>query len=229
MDELVYKNAPVSFKDMDDSTGFLGGYANVYNEKDLSGDISNPTSFVKTVAERKAKIKVYKNHDKNILVGVPSELNAQDPYGLWMGAKMIMSTEHGRNAYHESKFLVDNGFESGFSIGGVIRRRNPNRRHEVMEYKLDEISVLTKEQANSGSMVSVIKSVQEMEEVTQESFWKLITKAYDNHNFSDNVLKSLESFLKLSLEEEPGDISIETTQKSEPTQIIKSIYSQYLP
>ena len=33
---------------------------------------------------------------------------------------MIMDTDIGRDAYYESKFLVENGFESGFSIGGYI-------------------------------------------------------------------------------------------------------------
>jgi HK97 family phage prohead protease len=229
MSELIYKNAPVSFKDMDDSTGFLKGYANIYNEKDLVGDISNPTSFVKTVSERKPKIKIYKNHDNNILVGVPAELNPHDPVGLWLGAKMLMDTKNGSDTYHESKFLVENGFESGFSIGGFVIKRNPKLRAEVLEYKLDEVSVLTKEQASPGSMVQIVKSIQDQEELTQEAFWNIITKAYDNHKFSDDVLKSLETFLNMSLDNEPSDKSIETTQKSEPTNIIKSIYSQFLP
>lgn len=230
MSELVYKNAPVPFKDMDDQTGFLIGYANIYSVKDLVGDISNPTSFVKTVSERKAKIKIYKNHDNNLLVGVPKELNPHDPIGLHLTAKMLMETELGRDTYYESKFLVENGFESGFSIGGRIFKRNPKNRSEVLEYSLDEVSVLTKEQANQGSMVQIVKSIQDQDEMTQEAFWNVITKAYDNHKFSDTIIISLEQFLKKSLNNnEPDDSAIETTPVSEPTQIIKSIYSQFLP
>lgn len=230
MDEMIFKNASVPFKDMDDQTGVLIGYANIYSQKDLVGDISNPSSFVKTVSERKAKIKIYKNHDNNLLVGVPKELNPYDPVGLHLTAKMLMDTELGRDTYHESKFLVDNGFESGFSIGGYVKKRNPKNRSEVMEYRLDEVSVLTKEQASPGSMVQVVKSISEQDELTQESFWNIVTKAYDNHKFSDGVLKSLENFLKLSLDGgEPGGNSADTTPESEPTQIIKSIYSHYLP
>lgn len=228
MSELVYKNASVPFKDMDDQSGFLIGYANIYSVKDLAGDISNPASFVKTVSERKAKIKIYKNHDNNLLVGVPHELNPYDPVGLHLTAKMLMDTQLGRDTYHESKFLVENGFESGFSIGGWVMKRNSKVKSEVMEYKLDEISVLTKEQANQGSMVQVVKSIQEQEELTQEAFWSIITKAYDNHKFSDNVLKSLELFLNKSLDDEPGGNPTDTTHDSEPAQIIKSIYSQFI-
>lgn len=230
MSELVYKSASVPFKDMDDTTGLLIGYANIYSQKDLVGDISNPSSFVKTVSERKAKIKIYKNHDNNLLVGVPQELNPYDPVGLHLTAKMLMETALGRDTYYESKFLVENGFESGFSIGGYVVKRNPKMRAEVMEYKLNEVSVLTKEQASPGSMVQIVKSLQDMDEITQETFWKVVTKAYDNHKFSDDVLKSLESFLNMSLDNrEPGGSAADTTPVSEPTQIIKSIYSQFLP
>src|SRR5690606_36919171 len=221
MDELVYKNAPLPFKDMDDQTGFLIGYANIYSVKDLVGDISNPTSFVKTASERKAKIKIHKNHDKNLLVGVPKELNPHDPVGLHLTAKMLMDTQLGRDTYHESKFLVENGFESGFSIGGYVIKRNPKNRAEVLEYRLEEVSVLTKEQANPGSMVQIVKSIQEQEELTQVAFWNIITKAYDNHKFSDSIIISLEQFLNKSLESnEPDDNSIETTPVPEPTKII---------
>ena len=229
MRELIYKSASIPFKDMDDETGLLIGYANIYNEKDLAGDISNPSSFIKTVSERKAKIKIYKNHDNNQLVGIPKELNPYDPVGLHITAKMLMDTALGRDTYYESKFLVDNGFESGFSIGGYVMKRNPKRKPEVMEYRLDEVSVLTKEQASPGSMVQIVKSINELDQVTQDEFWKIVVKAYDNHKFSDTALKSLEQFLKKSLEEdEPGKDNLDTTHDDEPTSIIKSIYSQFI-
>lgn len=227
MNELVHKSASVPFADMDDQTGLLIGYANVYNEKDYHGDISNPTSFVKTVSERKAKIKIYKNHDSNLLVGVPQELNPYDSYGLHLTAKMLMDTPLGRDAYLESKFLVENGFESGFSIGGYITKRNPKRKSEVLEYRLDEISVLTKEQASPGSMVSIVKSIQQEDEMTAEKFWQIITKAYDTQGFSEDVLKSLECFLSLN-SDEPGGDDPDTTHDVEPTSIIKSIYSNFI-
>jgi HK97 family phage prohead protease len=229
MDELVRKEASVPFADMDDSTGLLIGYANIYSVKDLVGDISNPTSFVKTVSERKAKIKIYKNHDNNLLVGVPKELDPYNPTGLHLTAKMLMDTALGRDTYHESKFLVENGFESGFSIGGYVTKRNPKNKAEVMEYRLDEVSVLTKEQANQGSMVQIVKSIQDQDDLTQEAFWSIITKAYDNRKFSDGVLISLETFLNKSLDNnQPGEDNLDTTGKSEPTSIIKSIYSQFI-
>ena len=222
MNELIYKSAPVNLTGTDE--GYLMGYANVYNEKDLQGDISSPTSFVKTVGERMSKIKIYRNHDADQFVGVPAELNVNDPIGLHLTAKMLLDTQLGRDTYMESKFLVDNGFESGFSIGGWVINRDKTNKSIVTEYKLAEISVLTKEQANAKSMVSMIKSFQQEEQLKVEEFWSAITKAY-NTNFSDDILKSLEQFLTLSMKPELAEV---TTSDDEPTRIIKRIYTQFI-
>lgn len=222
MEQLVYKNLS-EIKDI--SEGVIVGYANVYNMKDSDGDISLPGSFAKTVTERKKKLRVYKNHDDKILVGVPSDLDISDPYGLKATLKMLMNTDNGRDTFEEVKFLVDNGFESGMSIGSWIVQRNLKNKSEVKEYRLKEISVLTtKEPANGLSLVDTVKAVKDLTEPTQDEFWRLIIKAYDNVGFSDPVLKSLEQFLTLK-EKEP-DVIDETTSKNEPSQatIIKSIY-----
>lgn len=223
-ENYIIKAAKAPFVEMDDTTGMLIGYANVYNIEDLQGDISQVGSFIKTVNEGKSKIKVYKNHDKDKFVGVPKDLDANDPYGLRVGAKMIMDTDIGRDAYYESKFLVENGFESGFSIGGYILKRNKSNKKIVAEYMLDDISVLTKLQANQLSMVEIVKSMQQESELTKEQFWTAITKAYDNNKFSDSILKSLEEFLSLN-KTEPTDVTLKTV---EPITIITNIYSQFI-
>ena len=225
-DNYVIKSAHTPFAEMDDKSGMLIGYANVYDIEDLQGDISQVGSFIKTVTENKSKIKIYKNHNREQLVGIPFELDANDPVGLRLTAKMIMDTDLGRDAYYESKFLVENGFESGFSIGGWVMKRNKTNKKIVTEYKLNEVSILTSDPANQLSMVELVKSVQQEEELTQAKFWETITKAYDNTKFSDNILKSLEEFLSLNAADEPIE---EITHKVlEPTQLITDIYNLYI-
>jgi HK97 family phage prohead protease len=223
IDKMIYKNLS-EFRDIDDATGIIKGYANVYNVKDLDGDISLPGSFSKTVGERAKKIKIFKNHSPQ-LVGVPIELDIADTYGLGLTAKMLMDTDTGRDTFHEVKFLHENGFESGMSIGGWIIKRNPKNKAEVVEYKLKEISVLTTEEpANELSLVSAVKAVKELTEPTQEEFWNIIEKAY-NAKFSDNILKSLEKFLTLK-DSEPGQLDADTTSHVEP--LITSIYELFI-
>lgn len=223
MEDIIYKNLS-EFRDIDEASGIIKGYANVYNVKDLDGDISLPGSFSKTVGERYKKIKIFKNHTPQ-LVGVPMELDIADPYGLGLTAKMLMDTDTGRDTFHEVKFLHENGFESGMSIGGWIIKRNPKNKSEVVEYKLKEISVLTTEEpANQLSLVNAVKAVKELTEPTQEEFWNIIEKAY-NVRFSDNILKSLEQFLTLK-DKEPDQLDADTTQAVEP--LITNIYELFI-
>lgn len=223
MEQLIYKNHS---EITDISEGVIVGYANVYNVKDSDGDISLFGSFAKTVTERLKKIKVFKNHSP-VLVGVPSEMDITDPYGLRTVTKMLMETDAGRDTFHEVKFLVDNGFESGQSIGGWVMKRSPKNKSEVQEYKLKEYSLLTTEEpANEFSLISAVKAVKELTEPTQEEFWKVIEKAY-NEKFSDPILKGLEQFLTLK-GKEPDEV-IETTHADEPSQaIITNIYKQFI-
>ena len=223
MDEIIFKNLS-EFRDIDEQTGIIKGYANVYNVKDSDGDISLPGSFSKTVAERAKKIKIFKNHTPQ-LVGVPLELDIADPYGLGLTAKMLMDTDAGRDTFHEVKFLHENGFESGMSIGGWVIKRNAKNKAEVVEYRLKEISVLTTEEpANQLSLVSAVKAVKELTEPTQKEFWSIIEKAY-NVRFSDNILKSLEQFLTLN-DKEPDQLDADTTQAVEP--LITNIYELFI-
>jgi len=223
MEEIIFKNLS-EFRDIDEASGIIKGYANVYNVKDSDGDISLPGSFSKTVAERAKKIKIFKNHTPQ-LVGIPLELDIADPYGLGLTAKMLMDTDAGRDTFHEVKFLHENGFESGMSIGGWVIKRNAKNKAEVVEYRLKEISVLTTEEpANQLSLVSAVKAVKELTEPTQEEFWNIIEKAY-NVRFSDNILKSLEQFLTLK-EKEPDQLDADTTQAVEP--LITNIYELFI-
>ena len=152
------------------------------------------------------------------------DMKADDPVGLHITAKMLLDTQLGRDTYAESKFLVENGFESGFSIGGWVLQRDKANKAVVTEYKLSEISVLTKEQANAKSMVSMIKSFQQEEQLKVDEFWNAITKAY-NTNCSDDILKSLETFLTLA---EKPEVAESTTLIDEPTNLIKQVYSQFI-
>ena len=223
-DNYVIKQANVNIDDISEK-GILSGYANVYNIEDTDGDISQVGSFTKTVTENRKRIKILKNHDRNQFVGIPIELDTEDSYGLKLTTKMLLETPIGKQTYEESKFLVENGFESGFSIGGWVMKRNKSEMKIVTEYKLNEISVLTCDPANQLSVVDTIKSMQKQSEFTQEQFWKAITKAYDNHRFDDSIIKSLENFLSLNEKSEPLD---DTHKSIEPTTIISNIYKQFI-
>lgn len=220
--EFVHKSVETNLTELDDIKGYVEGYANTYNVKDSHGDISSPQSFLKTVQERAKIIKVYLNHDDNQLIGVPSFMDATDPIGLKTGTQFNMKTALGRDAFYDVKFLVDNGFEAGMSIGAWVMKRNGKNKAIVEEYRLKEYSFLTKEQSNRTSLVTSLKSVKDPNELMD-----LLTKMY-NLPYSDARLIQLEQILK-SLDEKPSGEGVanptdETTSTIEPTVSNKSIF-----
>jgi len=222
--QFIIKKSNIPFDDITEN-GIIKGWGNVYNIEDLQKEISQVGSFIKTVTEKSKQIKILRDHNKSLFVGVPQELDAYDQYGLGLTVKMSMNTQLGKDTFEDVKFLKDNGFDVGFSIGGYVMKRSKSNKKIVTEYKLEEISVLVGySPANQLSLVDTIKSINEQSELTQQMFWETITKAYDNTKFSDTILKSLELFL--SLEHKPAD---EVTLKEEPMpKIITSIYDLFI-
>jgi len=222
--QFIIKKSNIPFDDITEN-GIIKGWGNVYNIEDLQKEISQVGSFIKTVTERSKLIKILRDHNKSLFVGVPQELDAYDQYGLGLTVKMSMNTQLGKDTFEDVKFLKDNGFDVGFSIGGYVMKRSKSNKKIVTEYKLEEISVLVGySPANQLSLVDTIKSINEQSELTQQMFWETITKAYGNTKFSDTILKSLELFL--SLETKPPD---EVTLKEKPMpKIITSIYDLFI-
>lgn len=211
--EELHKKFASEVKGLDDAQGVVEAYANAYNNEDSDGDISHPSSFVKTVSEGIKKIRVLKNHDQNLMIGVPKEIDAQDPYGLKTVTQFNMNTSLGRDMYHDVKLITDNGQEADLSIGYRVIRRDQKNSKIIMEYKLREYSFLTAWGANSMAVATGVKSLDSLEALMAH-----LTKMY-NLPYSDTRLLQVENILK-ALTDAPDN----STQKDEPQaiEIIKS-------
>lgn len=211
MEQLLKKFAS-EVKDLDDTKGVVEAYANAYNNEDSDGDISHPTSFIKTVSENFKKIRVLKNHNVKEMIGVPKEINPQDTYGLLTVTQFNMNTALGRDMYHDVKLVTDNGQEADLSIGYRVIRRDKVNPKIIMEYSLKEYSFLTSWGANSAAVVRGVKSAENVSDIIEQ-----LTKMY-NLPYSDERLKQVETILK-SLSNAPLD---DSTHSVEPIEIIKS-------
>lgn len=211
--KLPIKKFYSEVKDLDEKSGYVEAYANVYNVEDSDGDISHPSSLIKTVSENFKKIRVFKNHNSDILVGVPKNFDAHDPYGLKTGTQFNMEQGHpGRNMFFDIKLMMENGQDADLSIGYEVLQRDQKDKRIIKEYKLWEYSFLTSWGANNLSVATGIKSDNPSEVI------EMLTKAY-NLPYTDSRLIQIENLLK-SLAKEPDQTG--TTLTVEPT---KSIYS----
>ena len=188
--DYLYKGAAYNLKDLDETKGIVVAYANTYNVKDTDGDISAPGSFEKTVKENFKRIKVLQDHNQKLKLGVPLEINTQDPVGLLTTSQFNMSKELSRDAFTDIKLEHENGMSSELSVGYKVMERDMKNKSIIKQYKLWEYSFMSTWGANQFSQVQGVKNLK-----TVPEFIDLLVKAYDL-NYSDGRLRKIEHILK---------------------------------
>jgi HK97 family phage prohead protease len=216
MNQLT-KDHNSEIKELDEKRGYVEAIANAYNNEDSDGDISHPGSFMKTVSEGRKKLRVYKNHDIKLLVGVPKELRPEHPDGLFTGTQFNMDTDLGRDMFNDIKLINSNNQEADLSIGYIVVRRDKTNSKIITEYNLREYSFLTSWGANPNAVVLGAKS-------STKEIIEHLTMMY-NLPYSDSRLIEVEKILK-SLTTAP----LQSTQTDEPinqTEIINHIKNSF--
>lgn len=196
---MDFKQLSYDIKDFDEKKGIVTAYANAYDFKDSDGDISAKGSFDKTVKENFKRIRVLKDHNPTITLGVPLEFDTQDSYGLLTTTKFNLQKEVARDMFTDIQLMKENGLNAELSIGYNVVSRDEKNKSIIKEYKLMEYSFLSSWAANELSTVRDIKSVK-----SHYGILEIITKAYDL-NYSDTRLKQIETILKALSDKEPFD------------------------
>jgi HK97 family phage prohead protease len=198
MDRIEFKQLAYDLKELDESKGVVTAYANVYNVKDSDGDISAYGSFNKTVTENFKRIRVLKDHNPTMMIGVPLEIDTKDTYGLLTTTQFNMKKDLGRDMFTDVKLMHDSNLNAELSIGYRVISRDAKNKSLITEYKLAEYSFLSSWAANELSTVQNIKAIK-----SHYGLMELITKAYDL-DYSDARLKQIETLLK-ALTDEPSE------------------------
>lgn len=206
METMGFKQLAYDLKDLDESKGVVVAYANTYNVKDSDGDISAYGSFDKTVSENFKRIRVLKDHNPTMMIGVPLAIDTKDTYGLLTTTQFNMKKDLGKDMFTDVKLMHDSGLNAELSIGYKVIARDAKNRSIITEYKLGEYSFLSSWAANQFSTVQDIKSIK-----NHYGVMEIITKAYDLP-YSDSRLRQIETLLK-ALSDEPSETD---TLKNQP-------------
>ena len=209
---MDFKQLSYDLKDLDESKGVVVAYANAYNFKDSDGDISAYGSFDKTVNENFKRIRVLKDHNPTMMIGVPLEIDTKDTYGLLTKSQFNMNKPLGKDMFTDVKLMHESGLNAELSIGYKVMQRDQKNKSIINEYKLMEYSFLSSWGANELSTVQGIKAIK-----SHYGIMELIEKAY-NLDYSDERLRNIENLLK-SLSDEP----VETTTLIEEPIILDTL------
>lgn len=212
---MDFKQIAYDIKDFDEKQGIVVAYANAYDYKDSDGDISAKGSFTKTVEDNKKRIRVLKDHNPTISLGVPLEINPNDDYGLLTTTKFNLAKEVSRDMFTDIQLMKENGLNAELSIGYNVVKRDEKNTAIIKEYKLFEYSFLTSWAANELSTVQGIKNIE-----NHYGVLALIEKAY-NLNYSDPRLKQIENILITLTNKEPIDKPI--TPNDEPLVLLETL------
>jgi len=202
---MDFKQISYDLKDLDESKGVIVAYANAYNNKDSDGDISAYGSFDKTVNENFKRIRVLKDHNPTMMIGVPLAIDTKDSYGLLTTSQFNMNKPLGKDMFTDVKLMHENGLNAELSIGYKVIQRDQKDKSIIKEYKLMEYSFLSSWAANELATVQNIKGIQ-----SHYGIMELIQKAY-NLDYSDERLRQFETILK-ALSNEPSETDTLTNE-----------------
>ena len=220
MNGMNFKQLSYDLKELDEAKGVVTAYANAYDFKDSDGDISAQGSFDKTVKENFKRIRVLKDHNPTMMIGVPLAIDAKDSYGLLTTSQFNMNKPLGKDMFTDVKLMHENGLSAELSIGYQVISRDKKNKSVINEYKLMEYSFLSSWAANELSTVQDIKGIQKYYGIMD-----ILVKGY-NLDYSDERLRQIETLLKTLTDTEP---SIIDTPNVEPLlDVFKSFNNKYI-
>lgn len=137
---LQYLNVPTEFKAIGD-TGTFEGYASVFGNVDLGGDVIERGAFKEFVTNREGKVVALWQHGTRDPIGVVSV--KQDDHGLHYSGQLVLEDPTARRAHAHMKAGSVQGSSVGYDVlpGGAETLKSGIRSLKAL--KLWEISVVT--------------------------------------------------------------------------------------
>lgn len=137
---MKYLNIPAEYKAAGE-TGSFSGYASIFGNVDLGGDIIERGAFKEIVTNDEGKVVALWQHDSRQPIGVAQV--RQDDKGLAFDGQLVMEDATARKAHAHMKAKSVRGMSIGYDVlaGGAEMTEGGVRKLKAL--KLWEISVVT--------------------------------------------------------------------------------------
>jgi HK97 family phage prohead protease len=188
--EMSRKILSMDVKDVDEK-GKVSFYFSVFNNRDDDGDIVHRGAFAKTIQENLKRVKHFKNHNWNNLVGVPVEIK-EDDTGALAVSQLILNTQLGKDTYEEYKAggITEHSF--GFDVVKYeINEDGEEKTRVLKELKLWEFSSLTAWGANDMTRTVDVKNRKVLEDYLS------VLESLKKGDFSDDYFTRLEERISI--------------------------------
>ncbi|MEA2113375.1 MAG: HK97 family phage prohead protease [Patescibacteria group bacterium] len=182
------KAIETELKDID-SKGLIKVAIVNFGSKDSDGDIIQRSAYDKSISENFKRFRHFKNHDFNLVPGVPKELIKEGDY-LFMISQLILDSDVGRNTYAEYKAGAIKEHSHGFI---TIKEHfdEKQKANIITEGFIMEGSSLTAWGANENTPTAYVKSFNDIIE-----YLSFAEKALKSNEFTDDYLLKVEAKVK---------------------------------
>jgi hypothetical protein len=128
----------------DDEEGRFEGYASIFGNKDLGGDVVQEGAFRKSLGRRKPKqVKMLMQHKTDMPIGVYDKIK-EDENGLKVEGRLALGTQLGKEAYELLKMGALDGLSIGYKADPKKQVYDERKRKRYLkEVDLMEISLVT--------------------------------------------------------------------------------------
>jgi len=137
---MKHFTAPMEIKELDD-TGSFDGYASIFGNVDLGGDVIERNAFTEMVKNEDGNVVVLWQHDTRTPIGVASVV--QDDVGLKFKGKLILDDAAARKAHAHMKAKSVRGMSIGYDVLEGGARMLDSGIRSLVKLKLWEISLVT--------------------------------------------------------------------------------------
>ena len=155
----------------DEDKGEFTGYASVFGNVDLGGDIVERGAFQKSLRRKGyRKVKMLYQHDTKQPIGV-FDMIKEDDNGLFVKGRLAMQTQKGREVYELMKMGAIDGLSVGYRVDAKgYSYDDKKRKRKLKEVDLMEISAVTFPMNPKANLVSVKsdKTIREWETFLRE-------------------------------------------------------------
>jgi HK97 family phage prohead protease len=144
--------------------GQFEGYASVFNNVDLVGDIVAPGAFTKSLNDHQtagSTPAMLYAHNQAMPIGKWSHLEV-DSYGLFVRGKLTLEVQQAKEAH---ALMLDDAL--GLSIGfATVRQADAGGANLLQEVKLHEVSLVGLP-ANPAAQITAVKSLAQVQSIRE--------------------------------------------------------------
>jgi HK97 family phage prohead protease len=191
-----------------DSTGSFKGYASIFGNVDLGGDIVERGAFKEIVRGKNGMVKILNQHNTRDPIGI-AEVK-QDDVGLSFDGQLILESASARSAYALMKGGALDGMSIGYDVleGGAKILESGIRQLKAL--KLWEISPVTFGM-NPLAGIDAVKTTPQFETIRECEIW-----LRDELNFTNSAAKEFVArFKKALVRDEPPRDEVEAQARQE--------------